>query len=103
MKCQKHRRIKQRKILKSYLAAKNIFSSELVRLEARLLTIRQKKVAHLQLYDAFFAVCEFVDLNRAVFDLTTSLRAESNLKTPDAIHLAAPIHAGSDKFCTNDK
>ena len=93
----------QRKILKGYLAGKNIFSSELVRLEARLLAIRQKKVAHLQLYDAFFGACEFVDLNRAVFDLTTSLRAESNLKTPDALHLAAAIHAGCDEFCTNDK
>lgn len=51
----------------------------------------------------FFAACEFVDLNRAVFDLAAVLRAESNLKTPDALHLAAAMHAGCDEFCTNDR
>jgi uncharacterized protein len=93
----------QRKALKNYLTYQTVFSSELVRLEARILAIRQKKEAHLQLYDVFFAACEFVDLNRSVFDLASVLRAESNLKTPDALHLAAAIHAGCDEFCTNDK
>ena len=93
----------QRKSLKNYLAYQTVFSSELVRLEARILAIRQKKQAHLNLYDVFFVACEFVDLNRAVFDLAALLRAESNLKTPDALHLAAAIHAGCDEFCTNDK
>ncbi len=93
----------QRKALKSYLAYQAVFSSELVRLEARILAIRQKKEAHLHLYDVFFAACEFVDLNRAVFDLASVLRAESNLKTPDALHLAAALLAGCDEFCTNDK
>ncbi len=93
----------QRKALKNYLAYQTVFSSELVRLEARLLAIRQKNEAHLNQYDVFFAACEFVDLNRAVFDLATLLRAESNLKTPDALHLAAAIHTGCDEFCTNDK
>ncbi|HEY8097268.1 MAG TPA: PIN domain-containing protein [Methylobacter sp.] len=93
----------QRKALKNYLAYQTVFSSELVRLEARILAIRQKKEAQLQLYDVFFAACEFVDLSRAVFDLASVLRAESNLKTPDALHLAAAIQAGCDEFCTNDK
>jgi uncharacterized protein len=93
----------QRKALKNYLAYQAVFSSELVRLEARILAIRQKKEAHLQLYDVFFAACEFVDLNRVVFDMAAEFRAESNLKTPDAVHLAAAIHAGCDEFCTNDK
>nr|WP_052166388.1 PIN domain-containing protein [Methylobacter tundripaludum] len=44
-----------------------------------------------------------MDLNRAVFDLASVLSAESNLKTPDALHLAAAIQAGCDEFCTNDK
>ncbi len=93
----------QRKALKNYLAFQTVFSSELVRLEARLLAIRQNNAAHLKIYDAFFAACEFVDLNRAVFDLAATLRATSHLKTPDALHLAAAIHAGCEQFCTNDK
>jgi len=94
----------QRKALKHYLAtSQTVFSSELVRLEARILALRQNQIEHLQLYDAFFNACEFVDLNRSVFDSAAMLRVESQLKTPDALHLAAAIEAGCDEFCTNDK
>ena len=44
-----------------------------------------------------------IDLNRLVFELATRLRAESQLKTPDALHLAAAIFAGCREFWTNDK
>ena len=57
----------QRNALKRYLATSEIvFSSELVRLEARMLALRQIQSDYLQLYDAFFNACEFVDLNRKV-------------------------------------
>jgi len=74
----------------------------LVRLEARLLAVREKNSPQIKLYDDFFSACNFVDLNRSVFDLATSLRAENNLKTPDALHLAA-IESNCSEFCTNDK
>jgi predicted nucleic acid-binding protein len=94
----------QRNALKGYLATlETVFSSELVRLEARILALRQNQSNYLQLYDAFFSACEFVDLGRDVFDLAASLRVASALKTPDALHLAAAITAGCDEFCTNDK
>ena len=44
-----------------------------------------------------------VDLNRAVFEMATTLRAESHLKTPDALHLATAIQSGCSEFWTNDK
>jgi uncharacterized protein len=44
----------------------------------------------------------FEPMTRPVFDLATQLRAQHGLKTPDAIHLAAAIHAGCDEFWTND-
>ncbi|MBE0436596.1 MAG: PIN domain-containing protein [Methylomicrobium sp.] len=93
----------QRRTLKRYLLEKQVYSSELARMESRLLAVRQQKIEILQLYDAFFSVCEFVDLTRPVFDQATSLRAENNLKTPDALHLAAALSAGCEEFCTNDK
>lgn len=94
----------QRNALKLYLAtSETVFSSELVRLEARILALRQNQMEYLQLYDAFFSACEFIDLNRSVFDLAARLRVESQLKTPDALHLAAAMEAGCDEFCTNDK
>jgi uncharacterized protein len=57
----------------------------------------------LQNFDRFFAACEIIALNRAVFDQATLLRAQSHLKTPDALHLAAAIHAGCQEFWTDDK
>ena len=93
----------QRIALKKYLSGTTVFSSELVRLEARLLAVRENNSSLLKLYDNFFSVCNFVDLNRPVFDLATTLRAENNLKTPDALHLAAAIESNCSEFCTNDK
>ena len=93
----------QRIALKQYLSDKIVFSSELVRLEARLFAVREKNSPQLKLYDDFFSACNFVDLNRSVVDLATSLRAENNLKTPDALHLAAAIESNCSEFCTNDK
>jgi len=93
----------QRIALKKYLSGTTVFSSELVRLEARLLAVRENNSSLLKLYDNFFSVCDFVDLNRSVFDLATTLRAENNLKTPDALHLAAAIESNCSEFCTNDK
>jgi len=63
----------QRIALKQYLSDKIVFSSELVRLEARLLAVREKNFPQLKLYDDFFSACNFVDLNRSVFDLATTL------------------------------
>ncbi len=93
----------QQSILKTLLPAHQIYSSELVRLETRLLPIRQNYPVTLNQYERFFSVCQFVDLNRGVFERATQLRAGSPLKTPDALHLAAAIEAGCSEFWTNDK
>ena len=93
----------QQTILKSSLPLHQIYSTELARLEARLLAVRQNNGTALQQFDRFFTVCEMIDLNRTVFDLATTLRAESQLKTPDALHLAAAIKSGCSEFWTNDK
>ena len=93
----------QQTILKSLLPLHQIYSTEVTRLEARLLAVRQNNETALQQFDRFFTVCEMIDLNRAVFELATTLRAESQLKTPDALHLAAAIQSGCSEFWTNDK
>jgi uncharacterized protein len=93
----------QQTILKSSLPLHQIYSTELARLEARLLAVRQNNETALQQFDRFFTVCEMIDLNRAVFELATTLGADSLLKTPDALHLAAAIQAECTEFWTNDK
>lgn len=82
----------------------NFVSSDLVRMEARILPLRQADFALLTKFEEFFALADTSStvFDRAVFDLATELRAQHGLKTPDALHLAAAISAGCDEFWTND-
>ena len=84
--------------------AVRLVMSELLRLECRLKPFRDADAALLARYDAFFGLADhvWVTLDRPVFDRATSLRAEHRLKTPDALHLAAALHAGCDEFWTHD-
>lgn len=78
--------------------------SDLVRLECRVSPLRRNDLDLLARFDAFFRLPDTkrIALDAAVFDLATELRATHALKTPDALHLAAAIHAGCDAFWTND-
>jgi len=42
-------------------------------------------------------------LNENIVDTASDLRAKYNISTPDAIHLAAAIDAGAERFITNDR
>lgn len=95
--------IAQRRALKNQLIHHTVHSSELARLETRLLAVRTDNQDSLKLFDHFFAACEMVELNRAIFEQATHLRANSQLKTPDALHLAAAMQAECEEFWTNDK
>lgn len=79
--------------------------SELTRLECRLHPIKTGNKLVLQAFDQFFATSgyHYQPLDRTVFDMATQLRAQHGIKTPDALHLAAAIHAGCDEFWTNDQ
>ncbi len=80
-------------------------TSDLVRLEARLLPLREGNLSLLERFDNFFDTTQThgVNFGKNVFDLATQLRAEHRLKTPDALHLAVAIGAGCDEFWTNDQ
>lgn len=45
---------------------------------------------------------EIVDVTAAIAEQAAQLRAKYNLRTPDAIQLAASIEVGADYFLTND-
>lgn len=95
--------LNQRHLLKMQLINHTVYTSELARLETRLLAIRTNNQDSLKLFDRFFVACEIISLDRAVFERATFLRANSPLKTPDALHLAAAIQAACDEFWTNDR
>ncbi len=44
-----------------------------------------------------------VNLNEAIVERTSDLRAKYKIATPDAIHLATAIESGANTFVTNDK
>lgn len=93
----------QQHSLKTHLLKHRIYSSELARLETRLLAIRTNNQESLIQFDRFFMACEIIPLDRIVFEQAIVLRANSALKTPDALHLAVALQAGCDEFWTNDK
>ena len=45
---------------------------------------------------------QLLDLDLELADKASALRAKYNLKTPDAIQVAAAMHAGGTAFITND-
>ena len=79
-------------------------TSDLCRLEVRVLPLREDDISLLKRYDAFFSTLHThaAPLSREVFDLATQLRADHRLKTPDALHLAAALQSGCDEFWTLD-
>lgn len=67
--------------------------------------MRVGDVALLDQYDVFLTGADFrlVDIDDAVIEKATDLRARLNVKTPDAIHLASAIVAGASAFLTGDQ
>lgn len=56
-------------------------------------------------YDVFFTAADLrmIDVDDAVIEKATELRARLNVKTPDAIHLASAMVAGAAVFLTGDQ
>jgi predicted nucleic acid-binding protein len=81
-----------------------IVVSDLSRLECRSMPLGAGDVTLVADYDRFFAGSnvESVPISTAVFDRATLLRAAHRFKTVDALHLAAAIEGGCDRFLTND-
>jgi predicted nucleic acid-binding protein len=79
--------------------------TDLTRMECRVGPVAKDDTDALAEYDKFFAAPQYqhVSMNTLVFDLATDFRAHHQLKTPDALHLAAALNAGCDAFWTNDR
>lgn len=89
----------------AFAAAKDrIAISHLVRLEYRIAPLRNNDAVKLGIFDAFCARpdVQFLPIRTAVFDRATAIRATHNYKLADALHLAAAVEGGCDRFLTND-
>ena len=81
-----------------------VVCSELVVAETLVRPIRE---GHADLEAAFRAVfaapeVDLIPATRELWDDTAHLRAETGLKTPDALHAATALRAGCALFITND-
>ena len=88
--------------LKTLIAGKQVYTSELVRLESRLQPLRDHRDDLLDVYDDYFERCRMIFFDRPLFDLACRLRIDHRIKTPDALHLAAALMAKCEQFWTND-
>lgn len=72
--------------------------SRLSWLECRVRPLRQRDATTLARFDAFFQHrdLEWVELSPAVVEHATLLRAEHNLRTPDALQVASCLQLGAD-------
>ena len=83
----------------------SLVMSRLARLECRSKPLRSGDLATLAQFDVFFAGVELlvVEVNPAVIERATDLRARYNLKSPDAIHYASAVEVGATVFLTGDR
>ena len=81
-----------------------VVCSELVMAETLVRPIREGNADLEAAFRAVFAAPEvsLIPATRQLWEDTARLRAESGLKTPDALHAATALRAGCALFITND-
>ena len=81
-----------------------IVSSPLLVIETLVKPLRDGNTEIEMQYRELFAsgAVRLLDASYEVFEETASIRAETGLKTPDALHAATAILAGCTLFITND-
>ena len=82
----------------------SIVSSDLVVLETLVKPLREGDTVVEMLFRSLFEASEvrLIPATRPLWEEAARLRAETGLKTPDALHAAAALHAGCTIFITND-
>jgi len=84
----------------------SVFTSSLSVTECLVLPIREKDETTKKAFDLLFSKLEnikVVDFTKEIAKTAAQLRANHNVSTPDAIHLATAISEGVKMFITNDK
>jgi uncharacterized protein len=77
--------------------------SDLTDMECSVMPLRKANQLLLDKFRKWFDTVEVLPIERAVFRRAAQLRANfSDLKTPDAIHIAMALHHRVDAFWTND-
>lgn len=82
-----------------------IISSELIIMETLVVPIRSANNALIAKYEQLLLSSEMrlFPISQAVLRQAATLRATTNIKTPDAIHAATALSVTCTQFITNDK
>ena len=76
--------------------------SPLTELECLVLPLRLKRADLVEKFNGFFAIGQRLTMPDEVYLEAARLRAESGIKTPDALHLATARFHHCTEFWTND-
>jgi predicted nucleic acid-binding protein len=81
-----------------------VMTSEITLLETLVMPIRQSNTDLIRRYEAllFSPEMSLVPINQSILRSAATLRAQTNLKTPDAIHAATALNRSCTLFLTND-
>lgn len=82
-----------------------IVSSELILMEALVLLLRNADIFVINAYEQLFLSSDMrlIPISQSVLRQAATIRANTNLKTPDAIHAATGLSVNCTQFITNDK
>lgn len=82
----------------------SLMTSRLSRLECRTRPLRDGDSRLLAIYDGFFSADRLTlgEVDAAVIERATALRARYGFRTPDAIHLATAIEGRAELVLTGD-
>ena len=76
--------------------------SPLVILECLVGPLKRKDAALERRFEQFFATVTRLELSEVIFREAAEKRAQSSMRTPDALHLAVAEHHGCSQIWTND-
>ena len=82
-----------------------IISSELIFMETLVIPLRNTDTFLINAYEQllFSSEIQLIPISKSVLRQAATLRATTNLKTPDAIHAATALSVNCTQFITNDK
>lgn len=81
-----------------------LITSELTLMETLVIPIKTANTELMNDYEHLLTASEIrlIPITQAILKNAANLRATTNLKTPDAIHVASAVEAGCTLFLTND-
>ncbi|BAZ06626.1 type II toxin-antitoxin system VapC family toxin [Calothrix sp. NIES-3974] len=82
-----------------------VVSSELILMETLVLPLRNSNSILINAYEQLLISSEMrlIPISQSILQQAANIRATTNIKTPDAIHVATALSDRCNQFITNDR